>query len=82
MIGKAKLVVIIVAAACSAVALLSLGAMFITAEKSYCFGDVCPDNGGVDTFYIFRPRFLCEPLGGEEVWGYGWEEVYAGCKAK
>lgn len=45
-----------------------------------CFGDVCPDNGGVYVVYIAPiPEFMCKMMGKYPIVGIGWSRVYAGC---
>lgn len=45
-----------------------------------CFGDVCPDNGGVYLFYRAPiPEFMCKMMGKYPVVGFGWSRVYEGC---
>jgi hypothetical protein len=49
-------------------------------NERICFGDVCPDNGGVYVLYkVPIPEFLCKKMGKYPVVGYGWGPVYAGC---
>jgi hypothetical protein len=48
--------------------------------KRICFGDVCPDNGGVYLMYkLYYPKWLCSLKGGYPVEGYGWGPIYMGC---
>lgn len=45
-----------------------------------CFGDLCPQNGGV--FVLYKHNYSkeeCEQIGGVPITGYGWGPVYAGC---
>lgn len=45
-----------------------------------CFGDVCPDNGGVYLLYKFLyTKEQCLAKGAYPVEGFGWTPVYAGC---
>ena len=48
--------------------------------KHVCFGDVCPDNGGVYLLYKFPyTKEQCLAKGVYPVEGFGWGPVYAGC---
>ena len=54
--------------------------LFPYKTERICFGDVCPDNGGV--YIIYRapiPEFMCKMIGKYPIVGYGWSRVYAGC---
>lgn len=45
-----------------------------------CFGDVCPQNGGL--FLLYRVSYTkeqCLAKGAHPVEGIGWVPVYAGC---
>ncbi|MGV3625912.1 MAG: hypothetical protein ACO1OB_34195 [Archangium sp.] len=45
-----------------------------------CFGDLCPDNGGL--YVVYRHKYSeaeCEARGGNPLVGYGWGRAYAGC---
>ena len=45
-----------------------------------CFGDVCPENGGI--FILYRTEYSkekCIERGGYPIEGLGWSVVYAGC---
>lgn len=50
-------------------------------KRRVCFGDLCPQNGGVYLMYKFPyyPKWLCLLKGGYPVEGYGWGPIYAGC---
>jgi len=48
--------------------------------KRICFGDVCPNNGGVYLLYTFPyTKEQCLQKGGNPVEGFAWGPVYAGC---
>ncbi len=49
---------------------------------SYCFGDVCPENGGKSWVYVeqFSPQ-QCLDIGGRPLIGLGLTYSYAGCEA-
>jgi hypothetical protein len=48
--------------------------------KRVCFGDVCPQNGGVYVMYRLNySKDECLQKGAYPVEGIGWTTVYAGC---
>ena len=48
--------------------------------KTFCFGDVCPQNGGTYLFYKkMYSEEECVSRGDVPIVGYGWGKVYAGC---
>ena len=52
-------------------------------ERTVCFGDVCPQNGGTYLFYRYKfTEDQCLKIGGQPIVGYGWSRVYAGCSPK
>lgn len=49
----------------------------------FCFGDVCPANGGYFLRYKnVTSREECNRIGGKPIIGLGWGEVYGGCGIK
>ena len=54
--------------------------VFPTHTKRVCFGDVCPDNGGLYLLYKYPyTKEQCLAKGAYPVEGFGWGPVYAGC---
>jgi hypothetical protein len=62
------------------VALAILMLVFPFQIRRVCFGDVCPQNGGVFLLYALPlTHGQCVKFGGHPVEGIGWSYVYAGC---
>jgi hypothetical protein len=72
-----KIVISIIGIIVAAVAILFISPYKI---KRVCFGDVCPDNGGLYLFYkADYTKEECLAKGAYPVEGRGWVLVYAGC---
>jgi hypothetical protein len=66
----------------SVIVVIGLVCIFIYPYKvqRVCFGDLCPQNGGV--YLLYRNDFTkeqCLAKGSYPVEGIGWVAVYAGC---
>jgi hypothetical protein len=49
----------------------------------FCFGDLCPQNGGYALMYSgIKSEAECLSIGGKPIVGIGWGRVYAGCSPK
>ncbi len=72
-----KLVIIL-----SLIVIVGLVCIFIYPYKvqRVCFGDFCPQNGGLYLLYRYdRTKEQCLTKGAYPVEGIGWGPVYAGC---
>lgn len=72
-----KILAVVVILIVIAMALFALSPYKI---QRVCFGDLCPQNGGV--FILYKHNYSkeeCEVIGGVPITGYGWGPVYVGC---